>query len=148
MKITKNVQAHTCISNWRLHPQPLSRSCKEQHVYSRFVDDHCLTLHIPRPLATPCSLSCPQTVQGPFPSEETLVRKEKEHSSKVIQPTTRTEDFESLFQAVQQLAVFELPHGKTRRVRPSVIPGNHLSPVIQFQNGRLGDAKLSSRLFR
>jgi hypothetical protein len=93
-------------------------------------------------------LSCPQTVQGPFSSEETAVRKEKEHSSKVIQPTTRTEDFESLFQAVQQLAVFELPHGKTRRVRPSVIPGNHLSPVIQFQNGRLGNAKLSRRLFR
>ena len=26
--------------------------------------------------------------------------------------------------------------------------GNDLSPVIQFQNGRLGDAKLSRRLFR
>jgi len=93
-------------------------------------------------------LSCPQTVQGPFSSEETLVRKEKEYSSKVTQPTTRTQDFESLFQAVQQLAVFELPHGKTRRVRPSVIPGNDLSPVIQFQNGRRGDAQLSRRLLR
>jgi hypothetical protein len=30
MKISKNVQAHTCISNWWLHPQPLSRLSRRE----------------------------------------------------------------------------------------------------------------------
>src|ERR1035441_1344912 len=117
MKISQNVQAHTRILSWWSHPLPLSRSCKEQHVCSRFVDDHGVTPISLGRLQHFVHLSCPQTVQGAFPSEETLVRKEKEHSSKVIQPTTRTEDFESLFQAIQQLAVFELPHGKRSEER-------------------------------
>jgi hypothetical protein len=35
MKISKNVQAHTCISNWRLHPQPLSRSSRRETTWPR-----------------------------------------------------------------------------------------------------------------
>jgi len=29
------VQAHTCISNWRLHPQPLSRSSRRETTWPR-----------------------------------------------------------------------------------------------------------------